>query len=204
MRGQPTVQSAHAATRRQYRAGVSRTKTRTPSRPSGVSGEVAGPRKYAPAVQAIALSTLLGADFDATEYKLHCAVYNGDAHPIEVLANDPDEWKRWNSWRSVNDDFNRKYVFSLAQDRHDATLWLFGGIWEVVGRRPEPRTYSYDVVLREDLMGPFVRRLFVRLVLKGRNRRRSMEACLYDMTVSSIVEEPFDGAPFPGHDRINH
>ena len=104
-------------------------------------------------MELIPLSALLGADVDPAEFKLHFAVYNGEAHPIDVLANDPEEWKRWNSWRNVNDDFNRRYVFSLAQDRHDPTLWLFGGIWEVVGRRPEPRGYSYDVVLREDLMG---------------------------------------------------
>ena len=155
-------------------------------------------------MEAIPLSALLGADFRPTDFKVHCAVYNGEAHPIEVLGNDPEEWQRWNSWRNVNDDFNRRYVFSLAQDRHDPSLWVFGGIWEVVGRRPEPRAHSYDVVLREDLMGPFIRRLYVRLALTGRNRRRNMEACLADMTVSSILEEQFVGEPFPGHDRINH
>lgn len=152
----------------------------------------------------ISLATLLPQGFDPTQYKLHCAVYNGETFPIEVLGNDLDEWQRWNSWRNVNDDFNRQFIFSLAQDRHDPTLWLFGGIWEVVGRRPEPRQHSYDVVLREDLMGPFIRRLYVRLPLTGRNRRRNMEACLNDMTVSTIAEEPFGGDPFPGHDRINH
>lgn len=152
----------------------------------------------------IPLATLLPPDFDPFQCKLHCAVYNGETFPIDVLGNDPDEWQRWNSWRNVNDDFNRQFIFSLAQDRHDPTLWLFGGIWEVVGRRPEPRTHSYDIVFREDLMGPFVRRLYVRLALAGRNRRRNMEACLDDMAVSTIAEEPFDGDPFPGHDRINH
>jgi hypothetical protein len=152
----------------------------------------------------ISLAALLPPDFDPKHYKLHCAVYNGEAFPIDVLGNDPEGWQRWNSWRNVNNDFNRKYIFSLAQDRNDPTLWLFGGIWEVVGRRPEPRTHSYDVVLREDIMGPFIKRLYVRLALAGRNRRRNMEACLTDMTVSTIAEQPFDGDPFPGHDRINH
>ena len=152
----------------------------------------------------IPLAALLPAGFDPVRCKLHCAVYNGETFPIAVLGNDPDEWQRWNSWRNVNDDFNRQFIFLLAQDRHDPTLWLFGGIWEVVGRRPEPRAHSYDVVLRADLMCPFVRRLSVRLALAGRNRRRNMEACLDDMTVSSILEEPFVGDPFPGHDRINH
>jgi hypothetical protein len=153
---------------------------------------------------AIPLSALLGDDFDPAEYKLHVAGYDGEDYPIDVLCNDHDLWKGWNSWRSANDDFNRRFVFSLAQDRHDPTLWLFGGIWEVVTRRPEQRAHSYDVVLREDLMGPFVRRLYVRLALKGRNRRRNMESRLSDMTVSRILEEEFSGEPFPGHDRINH
>jgi hypothetical protein len=74
----------------------------------------------------------------------------------------------------------------------------------VTGRRPEPRTFSYDVILREDLMGPFVRRLYIRLHLAGRQRRRTMESCLDEMSVSSILEEAFAGHPFPGHDRINH
>lgn len=101
-------------------------------------------------------------------------------------------------------DFNRQFIFSLAQDRRDPTLWLFGGIWEVTARRPEPRALSYDIVLRDDLMGPFVRRLYVRLPLVGRNRRRKMEEVLGGMSVASISEEAFAGDPFPGHDRINH
>jgi len=34
-------------------------------------------------------------------------------------------------------------------------------------RRDTPGERSYDVTLREDLLGPFVRRLFVRLTLTG-------------------------------------
>src|SRR5680860_810434 len=116
-------------------------------------------------MQPIPLAALLPADFDPATCKLHCAVFNGKNYPIDVLANDPEEWQRWNSWRGDKNDFNRQFIFSLAQDRHDPTLWLFGGIWEVMARRPEPRTYSYDVIPREDLMGSFVRRLYVRLHL---------------------------------------
>ncbi|KRA37913.1 hypothetical protein ASD81_04305 [Nocardioides sp. Root614] len=155
-------------------------------------------------MQHIPLASLLRADFDPATCKLHCAVFNGKHYPIDVLANDPEEWQRWNSWRGPKDDFNRQFVFSIAQDRHDPTLWLFGGIWEVKARRPEPRTYSYDVVPRDDLMGPYVRRLYVRLALGGRQRRRKMESILAEMTVASILEEAFVGDPFPGHDRINH
>lgn len=152
----------------------------------------------------IALASILPAGFDPTMCKLHCAVFNGQRYPIDILANDPVEWQRWNSWRGDKNDFNRPFIFALAQDRHDPNLWLFGGIWEVTGRRAEPRALSYDVILREDLMGPFVRRLYIRLHLAGRQRRRTMESCLEEMTVSSILGEAFTGEPFPGHDRINH
>ena len=155
-------------------------------------------------MQQIPLEALFPADFDPTSCKLHCAVFNGESYPIDVLASDPADWQRWNSWRGVNNDFNRQFIFSLAQDRHDPTLWLFGGIWEILERRPEPQAYSYDVVHRDDLMGPFVRRLYIRLQLAGRQRRRNMESCIDEMTVSSILEEAFAGDPFPGHDRINH
>ena len=155
-------------------------------------------------MEPIPLASILPAGLDPAACKLHCAVFNGERHPIDVLANDPEEWRRWNSWRGQHDDFNRQLVFSLAQDRHDPSLWLFGGVWEVVGRRPEPKAHSYDVVLRDDLLGPFVRRLSVRLRLAGRQRRRNMESCLGEMSVASIAEEAFAGDPFPGHDRINH
>ncbi|MEP9382900.1 GIY-YIG nuclease family protein [Nocardioides sp. KR10-350] len=153
---------------------------------------------------AIPLASLLPTNFDPASCKVHCAVFNGRNYPIDVLANDPEEWQRWNSWRPDTNAFNRDFIFSLAQGRHDPTLWLFGGIWRVTGRRPEPRTYSYDVVLCDDLMGPFIWRLYIRLRLAGRQRRRTMESCLEEMTVSSILEEAFVGDPFPGHDRINH
>ena len=155
-------------------------------------------------MQPIALEALLPAELDPTTCKLHCAVFNGEEYPIDVLASDPLGWQGWNSWRADKDDFNRQFIFSLAQDRHDATLWLFGGIWEVIERRPQPHAHSYDLVHRDDLMGPFVRRLYVRLSVTGRQRRRNMESCLGQMTVSSILEEEFVGDPFPGHDRINH
>jgi len=152
----------------------------------------------------IPLAALLPAEIEPTQVKLHCAVYDGDAYPIDVLSNDPDGWKGWNSYRSNKNDFNRPFIFSLAQDKHDLSLWLFGGIWEVLERGPEQYTQSYKVALREDMMGPFIRRLYIRLALGSRQRRRKMESLLAEMTVASILEEAFVGDPFPGHDKINH
>jgi len=155
-------------------------------------------------MEAIPLAALLPVGLDPTAFKVHFAVWNGIKQPIDVLATNQEEWQGWNSWRSVKDDFNREFVFSVAQDKHDATLWLFGGMWEVLERRPEQQAHSYTVALRDDLMGPFIRRLYIRHKRTGRNIRRTMESVLPTMTVSSILEEPFAGDPFPGHDRINH
>jgi len=155
-------------------------------------------------MNAIPLIALLPKGVDPTACKVHFAVWNQVKHPIDVLATNWDEWQGWNSWRSVKDDFNRQSIFSLAQDKHDSTRWMFGGIWEVLERRPERQAHSYTVALREDLMGPYIRRLFIRHKRTGRNIRRTMESVLPTMTVSSILDEPFAGDPFPGHDRINH
>lgn len=155
-------------------------------------------------MDAIPLTALLPEGFDPTACKVHFAVWNQVKHPIDVLATNWDEWQGWNSWRSLKDDFNREFIFSVAQDKDDSTRWIFGGIWEVLERRPEQQAHSYRVVLRQDLMGPYIRRLFIRHKRTGRNIRRTMESVLPTMTVSSILEEPFAGDPFPGHDRINH
>jgi hypothetical protein len=145
-------------------------------------------------MEPIPLAPLLG-QLDPLTCKLHCAVWNGEEHPIDVLSSDPVGWHGWNSYRSNKDDFNRQFIFSLAQDKRDLSLWLFGGVWEVVGRGPERYAYSYSVVPRTDLMGPYVRRLYVRLALGSRQRRRKMESVLDEMTVASILEEPFVGDP---------
>lgn len=178
---------------------------------SGSTGDSGAWRTLTPAprstllfMEAIALSSVLPAGIDPTQFKVHFAVYNQVEHPIDVLANDLRRWQDWNSWRSSRNEFNRKFIFSLAQDRHDPSLWLFGGVWEVTNRRPQPHAHSYDVVARDDIMGPFVRRLYVRSKLTGRTIRRSMETVLGDMSVDSILETAFVGDPFPGHDRINH
>lgn len=155
-------------------------------------------------MEPISLASLLDAAVDPAQCKLHCAVFNGEQYPIDVLSNDPHEWENWNRWRGPRNDFNRQFIFSLAQDRHDPSLWLFGGVFEVLVRRDTPGEHSYDIKLREDMMGPFIRRLFIRLALTGRNRRRTMEGCIDAMTVASILPKPHVGEPFPGHDRINH
>jgi len=154
-------------------------------------------------MSAIPLRSLIG-DLDPKISKLHCAVWNGEDHPIDVLTRSWDEWVKWSRWRPARDEFNRPYIFAMARDRNDPSHWLFGGVFEVLERRNKPYAHSYKIALREDLMGPFIKRLWVKFRPPGRAIRLNMETHLDQIEVLSISELPYAGEPFPGHDRINH
>ncbi len=151
----------------------------------------------------IPLRSLIG-DLDPTLCKLHCAVWNREEYPIDVLARSWDDWVGWNSWRGSRNDFNRQFIFSLAQARGDPSHWLFGGVFEVLARRPTPHTSSYDLTLREDHMGAYIKRLMVAFRLPGRAVRLNLETHLAGIAVVSVLPQPYAGEPFPGHDQINH
>jgi len=158
---------------------------------------------FASVAAVIPLGSLVG-DLDPAVCKLHCAVWNGEEYPIDVLARSWDDWVGWNSWRGTRDDFNRRFIFSLAQARDNPSHWLFGGVFEVLGRRPTPGAWSYDVELRDDLMGAFVKRLLVAFRLPGRAVRLNLETHVDRIEVVTILPQPYAGEPFPGHDKINH
>ena len=67
-------------------------------------------------------------------YKVHLATWNGKNQPLNVFVSDLDMWENWNSYRGSNDDFSRKYIFSLMDFYHEPDNWLFGGCYEVVKR----------------------------------------------------------------------
>jgi hypothetical protein len=154
-------------------------------------------------MSAIPLRSLIG-DLDPKISKLHCAVWNGEDHPIDVLTRSWDEWVESSRWRPARDEFNRPYIFAMARDRNDPSHWLFGGVFEVLERHNKPYAHSYKIALREDLMGPFIKRLWVEFRPPGRAIRLNMETHLDQINVVSILELPYAGEPFPGHDRINH
>lgn len=154
-------------------------------------------------MEPIPLRAVLGTDLDPALCKLHCAVFDGERHPSHVLTGSWDEWVGWNTWRGTTDFFNRQFIFSLAQSTSDGSLWLFGGVFEVIGRRPTAHAHSYDVRLRTDLLGSFIKRLRVRFHAP-RNTRLNFDKQIDLMSVHSVLAEPYAGDPFPGHDRINH
>ena len=132
------------------------------------------------------------------DYKVHFAKNNGRSEPLDVLASDADEWKRWQEYRPKTDQFNRKFIFSLARVYDEEDSWLFGGVFRVIERLPE----RYQVELTEQ-GGPFVRRLKLRSPYRGRLPRVNMEGRYDEFKVLEILREPYSGRPFPGFERID-
>lgn len=57
-----------------------------------------------------------------------------DRHHDSTPAGPAQEREGWKRWRGNKNGFNRRFICSVAQDRHDQILWLFGGVFEVLGR----------------------------------------------------------------------
>ena len=68
------------------------------------------------------------------DYKIHFARWNGDSQPLDVFVRDKADWQGWQEYRPSRDEFNRSFIFSLAQFYHETDAWLFGGVFRVVTR----------------------------------------------------------------------
>lgn len=151
---------------------------------------------------AIALSTILGIANPA-DYKVHLACWNGSDQPLDVFVRDREEWRDWNTWRSAKDEFNRPFILSFAQFYPEPNMWLFGGIYQVLGRSPVNHSHSYVIELtpqHQDLIG----RLMVVLPRPGRARSIKLESYYASMTVAQLLKEPYVGERFPGYEDICH
>jgi hypothetical protein len=159
-----------------------------------------------PRAEPLLLAELLGKDFDATQYKLHCACRNTEGEdPLEIYARgDWETWVGWNRYRPTKDEFNRPRIFAVMQVKPGSDEWIFGGAFDVLGRRPEPRTHSYDVALVRDFTEALIGRLRVRFWPGTRARRLKLENYLPSIEVVEVAPLPWSGQPFPGMDSINH
>ncbi len=106
-----------------------------------------------------------------------------------MFARDWDEWVGWSRYRGKRDDFNRDFIFTVATDRNAPDERVFGGVFEVVKRRPTQGEGSYDIKLREDFMSAYIKRLMIHFDPPGRAARLNMENHLDEMTVVSILLE---------------
>lgn len=133
-------------------------------------------------------------------YKNPFAVSDGRDEPLDVFVRDREEWKGWNSSPKGADDFSRRYIFSLIRYYHHADKWLFGGIFEVIERRPK----SYKVALVDDSK-EYIGRLLIHYRDPGyRGRAFYLEKHFAKLEVSQIFEETYGGEAFCGYGNISH
>jgi hypothetical protein len=137
------------------------------------------------------------------KYKVHFARWNGDSQPLRVLARSLDEWRGWQEWYPNKNDFNRPYIFSLAQMPGAKDYWMFGGIWNVNGTevRSDGRTY-YQVTPSDDLRS-LIGRLKLYRVHKQRGTRLNLEGHYKNFVVSEILPDQYTGRSFPGYESVN-
>lgn len=139
------------------------------------------------------------------KYKIHLAAYNGYEHPLDVFARDREEWKGWNEWRGGKDDFNREFILGLIPDYHRADKFVFGGVFKVIERYDDwqKTEVGYKVELTkqfESLIGRLVVGFSRYQGLRG--RAFLLENFIESMSISEILENPYEGEVFPGYDNV--
>ncbi len=140
---------------------------------------------------------------DPTQYKFHCARWNGECQPLDVYVEDKDSWFHWNTWRSSKNEFTRKFIFSLIDFYPENNIWLFGGIYEVLERPSIPNAHSYKIRELTEYSN-YVGRLKVHLPKPSRGRAFYLERYIDKMVISELLKEPYSGEYFPGYENINH
>jgi hypothetical protein len=145
----------------------------------------------------ILLSDILPID-DLDTFKIHFARWNNEAQPLEVLARSRAEWRGWQEYYPGRNDFNRPYIFSLAQFYHEADTWMFGGIFRVLERHPD----RY-VVEEMDRGSALIGRLKLLSPYRSRTTRTFMQPHYDQFTVKEITREPYAGLPFGGFANID-
>lgn len=150
----------------------------------------------------IPISKLINID-DPRNFKLHAARWSGEDQPLDVYVRNKREWFEWNMWRNKNNEFSRKYIFSLIDFYHESDMWLFGGIYEVLKRNNIQCSHRYEIKELHEY-SDYVGRLKVKLEKPSRGRAFYLENHIDKMKISEILKQPYSGEAFPGYEKINH
>lgn len=137
------------------------------------------------------------------DYKVHFARRNAEEQPLSVLSRSMEDWQKWQEFYPNRNDFNRRYIFSLAQIADAEDLWMFGGIWEVHGldgmleggRR-------YRVSLSNELE-PLIGRMKLHRMHRLRTTRANLESHYDHFIVEEILPSRYTGRAFPGYDSVH-
>lgn len=135
-----------------------------------------------------------------SDYKIHFAVSNGKEQPLDVFVRGWEDWVGWNAWRGTKDDFSRRYIFSLIRFYPKANTWLFGGLFEVLGR--DEQGYQIEYL---DEFRSYVGRLLIDYPGPGARGRAFYLENHYDkLVVSQILDNTYSGEAFCGYENIDH
>ncbi len=137
-----------------------------------------------------------------TDYKIHFARDNKVVQPLDVWIRDRQEWQGWQEYYPGRNDFNKRFIFSLMQFYHETDTWLFGGVFEVLGRPDDRPNGRYEVQLT-DQGQEYIGRLKIRSSYRGRSTRKKMESHYNEFRVQEILRELYTAGEFPGYDKIN-
>jgi hypothetical protein len=132
------------------------------------------------------------------DYKLHFARWNKICHPLEAYCRSSEEWQSWQEYRPSRNEFSRPLIFSVMQFYHEPDTWLFGGIYEVIDRKPD----SYTVQI-SNLLQNFVGRIKLCSSYRGRSTRVNFENHYSSFDVQEILRDQYSGRHFPGYDNID-
>lgn len=141
---------------------------------------------------------------DVQAYKGHFASRNKDnVQPLDEWVRNPTAWEDWQRFFPGTDAFNRPYIFSLMDFYPEEDIWLFGGVFRVIGLHEiDSHKKEYKVELTEG-GEQFIGRLKLRRHLGARQRRVKLEKHYDKLEVSEILAEPYSGRTFPGYERVN-
>jgi hypothetical protein len=132
-----------------------------------------------------------------TEYKLHFA-RRDKTRPLDDYLEGWDRWVGWQQYWPGRNDFNRPFIFSLMDFHPEPDIWLFGGIFQVLGLCDK----RYEVALM-DHAAALIGRLKVRYPYKTRMTRPYLEGHYDGMVVSELLPRPYAGRVFPGYNELD-
>lgn len=141
---------------------------------------------------------------DVQAYKGHFASRNKkNVQPLDEWVRNPTAWEDWQRHFPGRNDFNRTYIFSLMDFYPEEDIWLFGGVFCVIGLHEiDPHKKKYKVELTEE-GEQFIGRLKLRRHLDARQRRVKLEEHYDNLEVSEILAEPYSGRTFPRYEKVN-
>jgi hypothetical protein len=134
---------------------------------------------------------------DLGQCRLHLAKENTSGHkPLNDYLEGLDTWRKWTEWRGENNRFKiGDLVFSFAH-KHDEIekdkRFIFGGIFKIVGEKPNlHHDHAYNVELI-DLYKNFIGRLIITSDKSEDRTTVFLNKDYWDQCyVSEILREPY-------------